>query len=273
MSKGPAEYSPLFLILICGFVFYIFPFCAQAQVNREAQDYRQQGLEAQEEGNIEEALACYQKAIIIDSNFPEAYNDIGIILEAKGQLEQAKYMYLKAVEIAPDYPYSYTNLALLFEAQKDYVQAIPNWVKRASLGTDVHDYWAELARSRLEEIARIYPEAYSSIGAQYQKNIAAMQISDEEFYEAEEKTLEDYQEPREIISTAFYEPVPPQEEELYERNDNTEKALEYLARAKDNFSKGEYVVALREATVAEYLDSSSSEIREFVDNIRKTILQ
>jgi hypothetical protein len=49
------------------------------------------------------------------------------------------------------------------------------------------------------------------------------------------------------------------------------RAQAHLASAKDSFAKGEYVAALKESTVAEYLDSSNEEIRAFVERVRKVL--
>lgn len=57
------------------------------------------------------------------------------------------------------------------------------------------------------------------------------------------------------------------------KQDNKTRALDYLASAKENFSRGQYVSALKEATVAGYLDPSNEEISAFVEKVRKTLLQ
>lgn len=240
-----------------------------SELERQARIYREQGLALQKEDNIDEALAYYQKAVIMDPGYAEAYNDIGIILEAKGEIEQAKYMYLKATEVAPDYPSSYTNLALLYEEQKDYAQAIVCWVKRAALGGS-QDPWAETARRRLEEIARLYPEAYRGIGEKYGQALPVQpSAKEEELLSQPQPQLEPLPQPSPKLSI---ESKPP-ETSAVPKEDNRSRALEYLARAKENFAKGQYVAALKEATIAEYLDSANTEISAFVEKIRQAILR
>lgn len=168
--RGNSDASKyLALILIVGIpLFSKLGFGAQEELTlfqQQARSYRDQGWKAQKQGNLSAALSFYQKAVTIDPKYAVAYNDIGILLESAGDLDSAMKAYLKAVDVDPDYPNSYSNLALLYEELGDYAHAVSCWVKRAILGSP-QDPWAEVARRRLEEIARVYPEAYKSVGAQ-----------------------------------------------------------------------------------------------------------
>lgn len=158
----------LALFLIVSIIFFLkTAFCAQNELTgfqEQARSYRDQGWRAQKQGNLDAALAFYQKAVAVDPKYAVAYNDIGILLESAGDLDSAVRAYLKAVDVDPDYPNSYSNLALLYEELGDYAHAVSCWVKRAILGGP-QDPWAEVARRRLEEIARVYPEAYKTVGA------------------------------------------------------------------------------------------------------------
>ena len=149
-------------------------------------------------------------------------------------------MYLKAIEIAPNYPNSYSNLALLYEGQKDYANALLYWIKRSTLGNP-EDPWTEIARKRLEDILRLTPEAYNKVRQQYKENLP----------------------PQKGLSN---------EDTTFNIDTNKIAALIYLARAKENFSKGDYISALKEATIAEYLDSSNAEISAFINKISKAML-
>jgi len=264
MPNNPAKFLPFYFTVAV--VFLSLPgFCAQSEspivMYKEARAYRQQGWELQTKGDIEGALSCYQKAIMLDPNYAIAYNDVGVILETLGQPEQAKQIYLKALEAAPDYPNTYSNLALLYEDQKDYTNAVICWVKRAVLGQS-WDPWTKAARKRLEDIARIYPEAFQAIGEQYKENL--QQLEDTDKVSSEGLGVLRPEEPQEISLFS---------EDAAQKPDNKERALQHLALAKQNFASGQYVVALKEATVAEYLDSSNKEISSFVDEVRRKLLK
>ncbi len=169
--SSTSKYLSLFLIISAA-LFLKTAFCAQSgltEFQKQARVYRDQGWRAQKQGDLDSALAYYQKAVAVDPKYAVVYNDIGVILEAGGDLDGAIEVYLKAIDADPEYPGSYSNLALLYEELGDYAHAVSCWVNRAILGGP-QDPWAEVARRRLEEIARIYPEAYKSVGPQAIKN-------------------------------------------------------------------------------------------------------
>ncbi len=227
----------------------------------QAKIYRDQGFALQEKGNLEEALSYYQKALIIDPTYVVAYNDVGIIFEGMGYKDQAKDMYLKAIDLDPRYPNSYSNLAMLYEEEKDYARAIVCWVKRATLG-DPDDPWAEAARRRLEEIARVFPGAYGIIGdSEAASYLGSPAASDK---------LQAYSQPSGKVS--LFRKDPAGARDVF-KTDSRTNALTYLNRAKQNFARGEYVLALKEATVAEYMDPSNKEISAFVNKVRKALFQ
>jgi tetratricopeptide (TPR) repeat protein len=329
MLNYPAKFLPFYLVVALIFLF-IPGFCAQielTEIQKQAIMYRQQGWHLQEEGKIDEALTYYQKATLLDPNYVMAYNDTGIILEAMGYPEQAEQMYLKAIKVDPNYPDSYSNLALLYEEEKDYSNAILYWIKRATFGGS-GDAWAEAARKRLEDIARVYPEAFSGIGGQSKENpqqlnvaqpslnlkqpreslevipeaLPQLEVSKLPTQEVAQPSLSPLESrlPRES-SEVIPEALPqldvsklptseielprtektPSEVSLFREQvipesqmvDNKTRALQHLTLAKQNFARGQYVAALKEATVAEYFDSSNAEISTFVNTIRQKLLK
>jgi len=283
MSNYPARFLPLYLM--AALIFLFTPaFCAQSELTelqKQAIVYRQQGWQLQQEGKIEEALSYYEKATILDPNYAVAYNDSGIILEALGYPEQAEQMYLKAIEVDPDYPNSYSNLALLYEEAKDYPNAILYWIKRATFA-GAGDPWAEVARKRLEDIARVYPEAYRDVTSRYKENLQplspaqpSLSVTPEPLPQLDITKLptSEIELPRTQESPAevslFREQVTPGSQ----TPDNKTRALKHLALAKQSFARGDYVAALKEATVAEYFDSSNAEISAFLYTVRKKLLK
>ena len=151
-------------------LMFIFGVCAQSEA-APAQDqsivYCQKGWNLLKTGNIEQAVPYYQKAIALNPNCAQAYNDLGIIFETKGNIEEAERMYLKAIEIAPDYPNSYSNLALLYERQGDYANAKLYWERSLELGEAENPY-TEVARQHIGEMPEGFTEIYPNQQAQYE---------------------------------------------------------------------------------------------------------
>ena len=249
MSKSPSMPIPLYLIAFL-FFFSVCGFCGQENLNssqKQARAYREQGLRLQKEGNIDNAFSCYQKALLLDPAYVILYNDLGIMLEAKGEIEQAKNMYLKAIEIAPNYSNSYTNVALLYEGQKDYANAIVYWIKRVSLGNP-QDPWTEVAKERLQDIVRASPKSFDQVGQRFGENLKGQEPQEQD------KMLLD-------------------EDAVLGQQLDKKRSFEYFERAKENFIKGDYMSALNEASIAQYLDPSNTKIGTFVEKVSKQILR
>jgi tetratricopeptide (TPR) repeat protein len=82
-------------------------------------------------GQVEEAIACYHKAIALDPKHAPAHYNLGMALAGKGQVDEAIPFYQKAIELDPKFAPAHTNLgnALMSkgkveEAMACYRQAI-----------------------------------------------------------------------------------------------------------------------------------------------------
>lgn len=123
----------------------------QGGLSGEARAYRDEGLKAQQAGELHDAIAKYQKALLLDPAYATAYNDLGVSFEALGQLEQAKRAYLQCLDVNRRYPSAYANLAMLHERQGDFDTALMYWQRRAELGS-ADDPWTAKAKQRIGEL-------------------------------------------------------------------------------------------------------------------------
>jgi tetratricopeptide (TPR) repeat protein len=58
----------------------------------------------------EEAVVCFNRAIKLQSNYPEAYNNLGLALNNLGKLEEALINFIKALELKPNYERPHNNI-------------------------------------------------------------------------------------------------------------------------------------------------------------------
>ncbi len=260
-------------------------------LKEQAQLYYREGRSQVESGNFDSALVNFQKVIVLAPNFVQAYNEAGIILTINGQIEQAIEMYLKAIKLAPDYPDSYSNLALLYEEKKDFSKAASCWKKRANLG-GAQDPWSEVARRRIHVLAQDHSTLDISAQDVPQASRKVLDISAQDVSPTSRKVDEvEYQ----SVSSSTYKDVEFSPESLessvrfnerekvdlfktgnndkVNRADSKAYALDYLARARNFYDQGEYVGALRESSIAEYLDPANQEISAFVQEIRQAIIE
>ncbi|MBS2031094.1 MAG: social motility TPR repeat lipoprotein Tgl [Deltaproteobacteria bacterium] len=73
------------------------------------------GANDQSTGNVRQALAEYQQALVYDPNYPEAENALGLLYHLSfRQLDESEKHYLRALQIKPDYASAKNNLAALY---------------------------------------------------------------------------------------------------------------------------------------------------------------
>lgn len=71
--------------------------------------YNNRGAIHQMRGEIDKALADFDKAIALNSNYSQPYNGRGVILEKKGRIDEALAAFEKAVELDPKGPAAYVG--------------------------------------------------------------------------------------------------------------------------------------------------------------------
>lgn len=59
---------------------------------------------------LDSAIICFNKAVELDPEYFQAYNNLGLAYEKKGDVAQAKNFYTKAIEINPDFKIAKENL-------------------------------------------------------------------------------------------------------------------------------------------------------------------
>ncbi len=77
---------------------------------REAARLFAQGAEHQRAGRLEESIPDYTRALALNPNLAEAYNNLGIVLRGTGRPEAAVACYRRAIALRPRNATSYTNL-------------------------------------------------------------------------------------------------------------------------------------------------------------------
>ena len=134
-------------------IFLLFtPVCLWAESRREiAENYRLNGYQEQQKGNLQDALSWYTKAASVDAKYAVVFNDIGLVYEQMQQDNLAEENYLKAIKADEKYLPSYSNLALLYKKRQNLIQAVDYFYKRVELG-DPQDPWTIKAKDELKAI-------------------------------------------------------------------------------------------------------------------------
>ena len=95
-----------------------------------------QGLASDNKGEYEEAIKKYDKAIELNSNYAEIYNNRGVVKNKLRKYQEAIADYNKAIELNPNYVEAYNNRG---NAKKDlgqHQEAIADYDKAIELNPD-----------------------------------------------------------------------------------------------------------------------------------------
>jgi type IV pilus biogenesis/stability protein PilW len=102
--------------------------CKHVPTEREregAEIHYELGLQAQQQGLVQEAYREMQKSLELDPDYAEAHNAMAILLHlAFNRPEEAIQHYKKALEMRPNFSEAMTNLANVYLAQARYDEAI-----------------------------------------------------------------------------------------------------------------------------------------------------
>jgi tetratricopeptide (TPR) repeat protein len=110
----------------------------------EAVGYNYLGFALAACGEIDDAMAHYQKALEINPNYALAHTNLGIALADRGQLEDAIIHFQKAVEINPGYALAHNNLGFALADRGRIDEALIHYRKALEI-----DPKLALARSNL----------------------------------------------------------------------------------------------------------------------------
>jgi tetratricopeptide (TPR) repeat protein len=92
----------------------------QHQVPSEAWKEFRMGQKAADKADHLLAVEHLNKAIAIDPQFADAYNNLGAARSALGHLEEAKDAFEKASELVPDHPLALANLSIVLYKLKHF---------------------------------------------------------------------------------------------------------------------------------------------------------
>jgi tetratricopeptide (TPR) repeat protein len=114
----------------------------------------------------DEAVNAYKQAIIINPNYPDAYNNMGVALKEQGKFEEAIEAYNKATSINPVYAEAYFNMGNALKDKGKLQEAIEAYNKATSINPDYAEAYFNMGnalkdKGKLQEAIEAYNKAIS----------------------------------------------------------------------------------------------------------------
>ena len=117
--------------------------------------YHNLGMSFQAKGMIDKAIHFYQQAIRINPDLIASYNNLALMLQKKGQFDEAHAWYQKALQIAPNHAETYYNLGILLQGQGRYQEASDIYDVATTIKPDlITARWAKC----ISQLPLIYPD-------------------------------------------------------------------------------------------------------------------
>ncbi|MEJ2033782.1 MAG: tetratricopeptide repeat protein, partial [Deltaproteobacteria bacterium] len=102
------------------------------------------GSAFQDQGKLEEAEASYFRALALEPNLVEAHNNLGNVLKDQGKLAEAVSSYRRALALKPDFVEAHNNLGNALKARGELEAAVLSYRKALSLKPDYADAHSNL---------------------------------------------------------------------------------------------------------------------------------
>jgi len=117
------------------------------EVSQQAIELFNQGVDRYDAGDLEGAIAAYEKALEIDPKYHMAWNGLGNALKDLGRYTEAIAAYEKALEIDPKFDHAWSNLGVSLGYLGRYNEAIAAFEKALEIDPKFDHAWYNLGVS------------------------------------------------------------------------------------------------------------------------------
>src|SRR5947209_14999987 len=112
---------------------FVAAVAAQEREPRTTEEFNDRGIARKAKGDLDGAIADYDRAISLNPTYALAYYNRGIARGDKGDLNGAIADYTKAVELNPDYVSAYYNRGNVRRERGELDEAVADYTKASAL--------------------------------------------------------------------------------------------------------------------------------------------
>jgi serine/threonine protein kinase len=105
-------------------------------ITNDPVEYVSIGIKSLEDEDYDGAIENFTKAIKLNPNYSEAYNNRGIAYTSKGDFERAVSDYNIAIELDPEFFYAFINRGKLYSDKDEIEQAIIDYTRAIEINPD-----------------------------------------------------------------------------------------------------------------------------------------
>jgi len=129
-----------------------------------AETHNNLGIAFKAQGKLDEAVAAYRRALELKPDYAEAHNNLGVALQAQGKPDEAVACYRRALQLQPDYAEAHNNLGGIFQQQRKPDEAVACYRRALQLKPDYAKAYYNLgvalqAQGQLDEAVACYRRA------------------------------------------------------------------------------------------------------------------
>jgi tetratricopeptide (TPR) repeat protein len=122
------------------------------------------GVALNQEGRVDEAITCLEKAVQINPKGAVAHNNLGLVLLSKGRVDESIVHCQEALQLRPEYKETHVNLGNAFVQKGRMDEAIAEYQAALAIDSDYADAHnnlanALLARGKVDEAIAEYHDA------------------------------------------------------------------------------------------------------------------
>lgn len=122
-----------------------------AHAPNKARAYNNLGVALAEKNQFAAALPYFQKAMEMDTHYPDPVNNLSVAYGALGQVDNAIAVMKKSIQMQPGYPEGYNNIASFYMAKREFKLAHENLKTAIKMRPHYGKAYFNLGRLLLEE--------------------------------------------------------------------------------------------------------------------------